>query len=162
MATVKGPYGPWSRSVLEALRERGLFKVEAFVAHLSERGVRVDRTLVSHWRAGRTHLPADLLPILAEFTGRPDLVYGPYLREAGCEVVRLPRGALEDRDLVDLILDAGATLGRLQRALFDARRPSSPGGEAVTPDERAELLGRVDELIQRLADLRARLARRCR
>jgi hypothetical protein len=102
-------------------------------------------------------LPADLLPLIAEFTGRPDIVFGLFLREVRCEAVEIPRASIEDGDLVDLILDAGASLGRLQRALFEARLPSSPGGEAITTEEREELKAVLDELIQRLADFRARL-----
>ena len=157
MGTVKRPYGPWSRAMFEALRPKGLFKVEAFISWLAARGIKVDRTLVSHWSAGRSHLPADLLPLIAEFTGRPDIVFGVFLREVRCEAVEIPLGEPEDRDLIDLILDAGASLGRLQSALFEARMPSSPGGEAITSEERDELKVRLDELIQRLADFRAKL-----
>jgi len=143
--------------MFDALRQRELFKVEAFIAWLSERGIKVDRTLVSHWSAGRSHLPADLLPLIAAFTGRADMVFGAFLREVRCEAVEIPMGVPEDRDLVDLILEAGASLGRLQRALFEARLPSSPGGVAITDDEKEELKARLDELIQRLADFRAKL-----
>jgi len=143
--------------MFDGLRERRLLKVEAFIAWLAERGIKVDRTLVSHWGAGRSHLPADLLPLIAEFTGRPDVVFGAFLREVRCEAVEIPEGVPGDQDLVDLILEAGASLGRLQRALFEARLPSSPGGIAVTDEEKEELKARLDELIQRLADFRAKL-----
>ncbi len=157
MGAVKKPYGPHSRAMLESLRKKDLLKAEALVAFLSSRDIRIDRSLISHWCAGRSHLPADLLPLLSEFTGRPDAVFGHYVREVGCEVVQLPEAEIGDKELVDLILDAGATLGRLQRALFEARLPTSPGGEAITREERAELRRRLDELIQCLADVRARL-----
>lgn len=158
MATVKRPYGRWSRSMFAALRQQELLKVEAFVSWLAARGIRIDRTLVSHWSAGRSHLPADLLPLLAEFTKRPETVFGPFLNELGWRLVELPIGNPADNDLVNLILEAGAALGRLQRALCDARSPDSPGGVEITEGERAELRGCLDDLIQRLADLRSRLS----
>lgn len=157
MGKVKRPYGRWSQQMFDVLRQQGVMKVEAFVAWLAERDIIVDRTLISHWGAGRSHLPADLLPLIAEFTGRPDLVFGGFLRAVDCQSIPIPVGAPNDRDLVDLILEAGASLGRLQRALITARLPTSPGGEAITDDERDQLRSELDELIQRLADLRARL-----
>ena len=160
MGTVKQPYGPWSREMFADLREQSVLKVEAFVQWLAERDINVDRTLVSHWRAGRSHLPADLLPHLAEFTDRPDLVFGAFLREVDCEVVRIPAGDVADKELIDLVLEAAASLGRLQRVLFEARMPSSPGGEAITADERTLLRDRLDGLIHQLADLRARIGSR--
>ena len=75
MGTVKRPYGPWSKEMLEGLREAGVLKVEALVEWLASRGTTVDRTLVSHWGAGRSHLPADVLVLLSEFTERPELVW---------------------------------------------------------------------------------------
>lgn len=157
MATVKRPYGKWSRSMFLGLRERGLLKVEAFIAWLAERDIKIDRTLVSHWSAGRSHLPADLLPLLAEFTECPEEVFSPYLKGLGYRAVELPHGMPADRDLINLILEAGAALGRLQRALCEARSPQSPGGEEITSEERDDLRGCLDDLIQRLADLRSRL-----
>ena len=139
------------------LREQGLLKVEAFIAWLAERDIKIDRTLVSHWAAGRSHLPADLLPLLAEFTESPEAVFSPFLKDLGFRAVELPRGVPEDRDLINLILEAGGALGRLQRALCEARSPESPGGEEITAEERDELRGCLDVLIQRLADLRSRL-----
>lgn len=157
MATVKRPYGPWSRTMLARLRNQGFLKVEALVHWLAERNTQVDRTLVSHWSAGRTHLPADLLPLLAAFTGRPDLVYAEYLRAAHCDVIHIPQETVADKDLIDLMLEAGASLGRLQTALLEARSPASPGGETITAEERNTLRDQVDDLIQQLANLRAQL-----
>jgi len=157
MARTRRAYGTWSQATLAALRARGLLKVEALVAWLGGRGVHVDRTLVSHWIGGRTHLPADLLPLLAEFTGQPEQVFGEYVRAVGYEVVRLPAAPPETEELVDLLLSAGASLGRLQQVLFEARAPDSPGGADITAGERAALGERLDELIQMLTEVRGRL-----
>ncbi len=157
MGKTRRAYGTWSQSMLRDLRDRGRLKVSALVAWLAGRDVHVDRTLVSHWTTGATHLPADLLPLLAEFCGHPHEVFGPYVRAVDCELVDVPASPAGGEDLVDLLLGAGASLGRLQQALHDARAPESPGGVAVTEEERAALRLRLDELIHVLADIRARL-----
>lgn len=159
MGSARRHYGPWSQQMLQHLRDRDLLKVEALTAFLAARDLPVDRTLISHWASGRTHLPADLLPLLAEFCGEPEQVFGEYLRAVDCEVVRIPVSVPEDEDLVDLVLAAGASLGRLHQSLHDARAPEGPGGVAITEVEREALQHRVDELIQLLADVRARLQR---
>lgn len=143
--------------MLQSLREAQLLKVEALVAWLGQQRISVDRTLVSHWCAGRSHLPADLLPHLSRFTERPDLVFGGFLQAVGCELFRLPRGRFADSDLVDLILEAGACVGRMQQTLAQARSPGSPGGESVTEEEREDILQRLDDLIHHLVELRGRL-----
>ena len=158
MGTVKQAYGPWSQAMMAHLRASGELKVEAFVAWLAEREIRIDRTLVSHWISGRSHLPADLLPLLADFTGRPELVFGEYLHPIRCEVYRLPPGVPDGDELSDLVLHAGAAFGKLQHVLFQARQPDSPGGIEVVAEERAEIRDSLDDLIQELAELRAWLS----
>lgn len=143
--------------MMESVREGGLLKMEAFAAWLNERGVKVDRTLVSHWASGRSHLPADLLPLLAEYTGSPERVFGPYVREIGCELMRLPVESPEATDLLRLFLSAGAHLGLLHESLAAAIAPDGPGGEAITPEERDELLKRADSLIEQLVNIRGHL-----
>jgi hypothetical protein len=160
MAKVKRPYGPWSISMLETLRKKGVLKAEAFAAWLSEKDLRVDRSLISHWTSGSAHLPADILVRLAQFTGRSDLVFSSYLRELNCELVHLRESALPDRDIVDLMLEAGATLGRLQRALIQALSPDSPGGRNITREECRDLRCRLDDFIAQLTNLRAYLKHR--
>jgi len=140
--------------MLDALRSEGLLKVEAFVAWLGERGVLVDRTLVSHWIGGRAHLPADVLPWLARFCERPERVFGRFVRAAGCEVVRLPDETVTDRELIDLLLEAAGTMGRVHTTLLQARAWESPGGTTVTASERQALAAWVDELMHQLAELR--------
>ena len=157
MASVKKPYGKWAMHMLTGLRKRGQLKVDAFVLWLSERNIKVDRTLVSHWIAGRSHLPADVLPLLSLFTGRPDLVFGEFLREVGYDAVRLPEGAKPDKELTELMLETGVSLGHLHEAVITARTPNSPGGVKITAEERVELAEHLDELIQQLTDLKTQL-----
>ena len=158
MASVKRPYGPWSCAMLASLRRRRLLKVDAFVRWLSERGIEVDRTLVSHWIAGRSHLPADLLPLLAEFTGHAELVFDEYVHPTDCEVVHVPHGIKGDHELTELMLALGAAFGHLQQHIIEARAQSSPGGSEITGDERLELLEHLETLIHPLIDLKAQLA----
>lgn len=160
MANVKQPYGPWSRQMLESLKEAGVLKAEAFVSWLHSRDIHIDRTLISHWLNGRTHLPADMLVRLAAFTERADLVFGDYLRALDCELVCIGKQAPSDRDIIDLMLEAGATLGRLQRALIQALAPDSPGGRDITRDECRELRRRLDAFISQLTGLREHLKQR--
>ena len=160
MANVKHPYGPWSREMLERLRTEGAFKAEAFVSWLRSLNIHVDRSLISHWMSGRTHLPADMLVRLAKFTERADLVFGDYLRAVDCELVRLAESPPPDGDIVELMLEAGATLGRLQRTLIRALSPDSPGGREITRGECRELRQRLDRFISRLTELREHLKQR--
>lgn len=146
--------------MFQRLKEKGVFKAEAFVAWLQERDLHIDRTLVSHWMNGRTHLPADILVRLAQFTDRADLVFGEYLRALECELVHLDSAAPEDRDIVDLVLEAGATLGHLQRAVIQALAPDSPGGREITGDECRVIRRHLDEFISELTGLRANLTKR--
>ena len=144
--------------MLASLRRRHLLKVDAFVHWLAERGIEVDRTLVSHWIAGRSHLPADLLPLLAEFTGQPEQVFDEFVHPSACELVHVPRGIKGDRELTELMLALGAAFGHLQQHIIEAREPSSPGGAEITGDERVELLEHLETLIHQLIDLKAQLA----
>lgn len=157
MGAAKRSYGVWSRQMLSTLRKSEELKVEAFVAWMSDRGVRIDRTLLSHWFADRSHLPADLLPHLAQFTGRPELVYGPYLKDSQCELVHLQVGRPDERELTDQMLEVGASLGRIHRTVIDVRLPDSDGGEDITRAERRDLVKLISHLIHQLAELRARL-----
>ena len=143
--------------MMESVRHDGLLKMEAFAAWLAERGVKVDRTLVSHWASGRSHLPADLLPLLAQYTDCPERVFGPYVRELGCELMRLPQGETQASDLLRLFLSASAQLGLLHESLADAIAPDGPGGEAITGSERDEMLARADTLIEQLDSIRGHL-----
>lgn len=157
MGQAKKPYGPWSQKMLTRLRAHQQLKVEAFVLWLDERGITIDRSLVSHWIAGRAHLPADALPLLAEFSGHPELVFGDFLRAIGCELQKLPTARAQTRELADHLLEAGGAVGNLQDSLLRAKSPDSPGGEIITDDERHALSDEVDTLIQQLTDLKATL-----
>lgn len=144
--------------MLARMRADGELKVEAFVRWLDERGISIDRTLVSHWIGGRAHLPADALPLLAQFSDHPELVFGEYLRVVGCELQRLPEARVQARELADHMLEAGVAVGHLQAALLQAKSPDSPGGAVITDDERVELNRYVDRLVQQLLDLKASLS----
>lgn len=160
MGVAKRPYGPWSKAMLQSLREAGLLKAEAFTVWLRDQDIPIDRTLISHWSAGRSHLPADVLPHLAQFTGRAERVFGPYLRHLGFEPVAVPEGAPEGKELADLLLELSVALGKLQLALVEARSPGGPGGRNITAGEWDVLGRRLDELIHRAADLRVQVSAR--
>jgi hypothetical protein len=160
MARIKHPYGPWSGRMFDVLRETGAFKAEAFVSWLTERRITIDRTLVSHWMNHRVHLPADILVRLAEFNGRPDWVFSHFLRAVGCELVQLKETPPADGDIVDLMLQAGATLGKLNQVLIQSLAPESPGGRAITRDECTKIRQGLDDFISQLTGLRAHLRQR--
>ena len=126
-------YSNTSRPMLAALQRRGLLDQEAFAAHLeSATGELITRQVVSQWVTGDSHLPADVLEHLADFTGRADLVLAPFARASGAHVV-----------VSDPVVAA-------QGAVLAAIDPAGPRGVAVDATERADLV-RVAE------DLRAQL-----
>lgn len=134
-----------------------MLKVAALVAWLGENRMTVDRTLVSHWISGRAHLPADILPRLSEFTGRPDLVFKHFVRASNCDIVHIPEGNLSNGKLTHLVLQAGSSLGQLQHAIAEAQSSDSPGGEKITDTERRSLVNCLNSYIQELADLKRSL-----
>lgn len=148
-------YGPWAQRILEELRHRGLLKVEAFRAFLSARGFEVDRTLVQQWCSGATHLPVDVLPHLADHTGRPDLVYAPLVEHADHRLVPVVDTAPTGEAITDEALDLGGAVGRVQDAVRRARAIESAGGPSVTGEEAARVLDAIEAAQRELDELRA-------
>lgn len=149
------PFGPWSALMLDGLRERGLLKVEAYVAFLWERKrVSVQPSAVSRWFTGSYHLPADHLPHLVDYIVWLDrghtrseaeaLVYGPFRGEERA-------GGAPPLDAA--ICEAERAACDLQRWLADSRDPAGPGGSAFTTEERQAGRRRVQDLRLRLLRL---------
>lgn len=157
MANVKHSYGPWSQRMLKKLCETEGFKVASLMCWLEEKGLNVDQALFSQWKKGSTHLPADVLPLLAAYSENPEVVFSEYTRTADCEVLRLQPRDDHEGDLVDAVFTATDYMGRLSRAFSEARMPDSDGGKHITPTECESLLENLNDAIQRLVDLRSRL-----
>jgi len=55
----------------------------------------IDRSMISKWRSGERGLPIQVLPVLAEFCGRPDLLLAPLADQMGVVVSPCPeRGGM--------------------------------------------------------------------
>lgn len=142
-------YGPWADQILADLRRRGLLKVEAFRAFLASRDLAVDRTLIQQWCSGATHLPVDVLPHLADHTGRPDLVLGPLAAQVDHQLVPVGDDAVP-MDLPTEALRIGAAVGRLQGRVAEALDPEGDAGPGLSGEERDAVLGQVLDLVAQL------------
>lgn len=151
---IRHAYGDHSRRLLLALRRRGLLDTEALATWIGEAtGHPVARQLVSQWISGDAHLPADVLPLLADFVGDADLVFGP-LRRA-CTIAEPDAPA--PRSEPDAIHGLSHRMATLQLALVEARAPSSAGGSDLTDDERHALIEQAERLQEELAHTLASL-----
>ena len=68
-----------TRRVWKAVSRRPDWKVAAFVAHCSDRGVPMDKAVVSKMLNGKRRTDAETLWMLAEYFDDAQFVYGPYM-----------------------------------------------------------------------------------
>lgn len=114
------------RAILALLPSLGVTQ-ESLAAHLSAAwGRGVDRTLVTHWRAGSRPMPVDAVPELVRHASAEDgapeedvaeRVLGVLARDVGCIVLRLPQGTARASELTTRLLALGGALGRIQHEL---------------------------------------------
>ena len=157
MAKVKTIYGPWSERMLSRLCEIDGFKVASFTRWLRDKGVNVKDGNFTQWKKGYSHLPADALPLLAEYLNKPELVFSEYIRVVDSELLRLHPTKTSKGDLIDDFFIASDYMGRLSRAFFSVREPDSDDGQTITPSECEFLLDCLNDSIQKLVNLRSRL-----
>lgn len=119
-------YGDAARLILASLQRRRLLDQEAFALFVGEAtGKEVRGSLVSQWCTGEAHLPADVLPLLADFTGAPELVLGPIARACGLKVSPIDEESSEaDRTPIELLgrqalTPTAALIAGLLKALDD-------------------------------------------
>lgn len=155
--SIKRVYGHIGRTCLQATLNRDLCTQDSLAAYLSSLGMQVDRSQVARWTTGLDHVPADVLVHLANHTGEPTEVLGFLAQACGCEVVRLPEGALTGRQVTTATLQLGAAVGHLQAAVADATDPDSEDGAGLSRAERDAIRDHVAELAQQLADLQKQL-----
>jgi hypothetical protein len=135
-------YGPIASRLLRVVLRRTECTSESLAAHMrDEYGVEIDSSLIRKWAQpdGRYHLPAAVLPALAEHSGRPDLVFGPLLPH-GWRIAREEAAAREPSG--DEEADALAAAAKVTAAL-------------VAGDASDELLERAAAALRALLDARA-------
>jgi transcriptional regulator with XRE-family HTH domain len=139
----------------EVARRAPLWTDRAFARFLG-----IDSTLISRWRRGDRGMPVEVLPLLAQYTGDPELVYGDLLARAGCRVAK--EYDETETDLETAIHTMRRRIGEMIVTLADATDPAGPSGPSLDPDEQDEVLDEVVALRQDAGRLEAaiRMAQR--
>ena len=132
-------YGTATRRMLAALRSRGLLDQEAFAQHLADAtGEPMTKQQVSLWTTGEQHLPADVLPHLAAFVGRTDLVFDPLVRASGLE----PAAPASEPHAIHAVTRSALDVAR---EIAESTDPESPGGAELTDEERDRLRRELED-----------------
>lgn len=94
------------------------------------RSTGISKSTLDGWASGQTAMPAWAIGELALPADLASFVLDPYNRHVG------------DNDVTDGgIHDAATDASEFNVAYIAARDPRGPGGEAITPQERAQLAG---------------------
>lgn len=146
-------YGNRTRRMLSALQAREILNQEAFAQHITDAtGEEVTRAQISQWCTGECHLPAEVLVHLSDFTGRPDLVFGPLARASG-GIVSTSSPSPHSVTPESAVHSVGKRLVEAQAAVMEVLDPSGPSGAGVGDQERENLRRVAQDLRSQLDQL---------
>lgn len=163
MATVT-PYGPFQTRLFRRLKALDIMDLTGLIEELEHAtGRSLDRSLASHWAAGRSHLPMDVLPHLAQliddYRGHQgaEVVFGPMLRSLGYRVVPEAHSDESEADTPALLHRVVLEALDVVHCITRATDPHGPAGAAMSREEAADARREVDELRRALDAMAAQL-----